>query len=133
LRSSRRIPLRVAPRPGEGSVAAFSDEGFVMLVVSLTKGCYGYQPGSSRFKRYEAMRLGVDGNSEVIHVDLGRRETHSRDIKLQGGLYFAARVVNAKIEYMNSWNRNTEELNYLFVHVCEINSQMECHRNAVSA
>jgi hypothetical protein len=41
LRSSRRIPLRVAPRPGEGSVAASSDEGFVMLVISMTKGCDG--------------------------------------------------------------------------------------------
>jgi hypothetical protein len=41
LRSSRRIPLRVAPRPGEGSVAASIYEGFVMLETSMTKGCDG--------------------------------------------------------------------------------------------
>jgi len=33
--------LWVAPRPGEGSVAAFSDEGFVMLENSMTNGCDG--------------------------------------------------------------------------------------------
>jgi hypothetical protein len=41
LRSSRRIPSRVAPRPGEGSVAASIHEGFVMLETSMTKGCDG--------------------------------------------------------------------------------------------
>jgi hypothetical protein len=33
VRSSRRIPSRVAPRPGGGSVAASSDGGFMMLEI----------------------------------------------------------------------------------------------------